>query len=120
MVLKDASASWSHACLLSTNNLAFARLPTQIIQTGAPFPDYAIMIICLHNADEFTSQSFYDYCMSVEIIVEQLVVHVYTENGLVESFIKCLQLELSTRPSESEDCMFGPKIRVELYISRAF
>ena len=32
MVLVDASTRWSHVCLLSTRNLAFARLLTQIIR----------------------------------------------------------------------------------------
>ena len=78
--------------LLSTCNLAFARLLAQIIRFRAQFLDYAIKIFRLDNTGEFTSQAFNDYCMSTEIIVEQLVAHVHTQNGLAESFIRRLQL----------------------------
>jgi hypothetical protein len=46
----------------------------------------------MDNAGEFTSQTFYDYCMSIGINVEHPVAHTHTQNGLVESFIKRLQL----------------------------
>src|ERR1017187_6135398 len=92
MVLIDASTRWSHVCLLSTRNVAFARLLAQIIQLRANFPDYQIKRIRLDNAGEFTSQSFNDYCMSIGIKVEHSVAHVHTQNGLAESLIKILQL----------------------------
>ena len=81
-----------NVCLLSTRNVTFARLLTQIIILQAQFPDYPIKTICLDNADEFTSQTFIDYCMLVGINIEHLVAHTHTQNGLVESFIKRLQL----------------------------
>ncbi|BBG96653.1 Disease resistance protein CC-NBS-LRR class family [Prunus dulcis] len=56
MVLVDASTRWSHVCLLSTRNMAFARLLAQIIKLRAQFPDYPIKSIRLDNAGEFTSQ----------------------------------------------------------------
>ncbi|GJW15632.1 disease resistance CC-NBS-LRR class family protein [Tanacetum coccineum] len=46
----------------------------------------------LDNDGEFISQAFNDYCMSVGIVVEHPVAHVYTQNGLAESLIKRLQL----------------------------
>ena len=92
MVLIDASTRWSHVSLLSTRNLAFARLLAQIIRLRAQFPDYPIKIIRLDNASEFTSQAFNDYCMSIGIKVEHPVAHVHTQNGLAESLIKRLQL----------------------------
>ena len=92
MFLIDASSRWSHVCLLSSRNLAFAKLLTQIIRLRAQFPDYPIKAIRLDNAGEFTSQAFYDYCMSVGIKVEHSVAHIHTQNGLAESFIKRLQL----------------------------
>ncbi|KAJ9561391.1 hypothetical protein OSB04_006551 [Centaurea solstitialis] len=82
MVLIDASTKWSHVCLLSSRNLAFA----------AHFPDYPIKAIRLDNAGEFTSQIFNDYCMSIGIKVEHPVAHVHTQNGLAESLIKRLQM----------------------------
>ena len=50
------------------------------------------MTIHLDNAGEFSSQAFLDYCMSIGIDVQHLVAHVHSQNGLVESFIKRLQL----------------------------
>ena len=96
MVLIDASTRWSHVSLLFTRNIAFARLLTQIIRLKAQFLDYSIKIIRLDNAGEFTSKSFYDYCMAVGIQVEHPVAHVHTQNGLAESLIK--RLQIITRP----------------------
>ncbi|KAL0329128.1 UNVERIFIED_CONTAM: Copia protein, partial [Sesamum radiatum] len=83
---------WSHVSLLSSRNLAFARLLAQLIRLQAHFPDYSIKKIRLDNAGEFTSQTFNDYCMSIGIDVEHPVAYVHTQNGLAESFIKSLQL----------------------------
>jgi hypothetical protein len=92
MVLIDASTRWSHVCLLSTCNVAFAILLAQIIRLQAQFSDYPIQSIRMDNEGEFTSQAFYDYCMSIGINVEHLVAHTHTQNGLSDSFIKRLQL----------------------------
>ena len=81
MVLIDVSSRWSHVCLLSTRNIAFARLFAQIIRLQTHFPDYLIKKICLDNADEFISKAFDDYCMSVGIKVEHPIAHVHTKNG---------------------------------------
>jgi hypothetical protein len=96
MILIDASTRWSHVCFLSTHNIAFARLLTQIIRLQAQFPNYPIQSIRMDNAGEFTSQAFYDYCMSIGINVEHHVAHTHTQNGLAKSFIK--QLQLIARP----------------------
>ena len=82
MVLIDASTRWSHICLLSTRNVAFARFLTQIIRLRAHFSDYTIKTVRLDNAGEFTSQAFNNYCMSIGINVEYHVAHVHTQNGL--------------------------------------
>ncbi|KAJ9546897.1 hypothetical protein OSB04_019440 [Centaurea solstitialis] len=92
MVLIDASTKWSHVCLLSSRNLVFARLLAQLIRLRAHFLDYPIKAIRLDNAGEFTSQIFNDYCMSIGIKVEHPVAHIHTQNGLVESVIKRLQM----------------------------
>ena len=63
MVLIDASTRWSHVCLLSSHNLAFARLLAQIIRLRAQFTDYNIGTIHLDNVGEFTSRAFNEYCM---------------------------------------------------------
>ena len=78
MVLIDASSRWSHVCLLSSRNLAFARLVAQIIKLRAQFPDYTIKNIRLDNVGEFTSQTFNNYCMSIGINIKHPVAHVHT------------------------------------------
>ena len=55
MILIDVSTRWSHVCLLSTRNVVFARLFTQIIKLRAQFPDYPIKTIHLDNVGKFTS-----------------------------------------------------------------
>ena len=92
MVLIDALSRWSHVCLLSTRNVAFVRLLTQIIRLQTHFIDYPIKKICIDNAGEFISKAFDDYCMSVGIEVEHSIAHVHKQNGLTEAFIKRLQL----------------------------
>ena len=91
MVLVDASTRWSHVCLLSTRNLAYAHLLAQIIKIRTYFPDHPIKTIRLDNANEFSSTSFHDYCMSLDIEVQYPVANTHTQNGLAESFIKHLQ-----------------------------
>ena len=92
MVLIDMSTRWSHICLLSTQNVAFARLLAQIIRLRTQLPDHSIKTICLYNAGAFLSQAFCNYCMSLVLDVQYLVAHVHTHNRLLESFIKRLQL----------------------------
>jgi hypothetical protein len=64
IVLIDASTRWSHVCLLSTHNHAFAKFMTQVIRLKANYPEYRIKSICMDNAAEFSSQAFNDYCMA--------------------------------------------------------
>ena len=78
MILINASTRWSHFCLISTRNIAFARLFAQIIRLRAQFLDYSIKTIRLDNAGEFTSQTFIDYYMSVGINIEYPIAHTYT------------------------------------------
>ena len=78
MVLVDASTRWSHVCLLSTRNLAYARLLAQIIKLRAHFPDHPIKTIRLDNAGEFSSAPFHDYCMPLGIEVQYPIAHTHT------------------------------------------
>ena len=79
MVLIDALTRWSYVSLLSTRNLAFAKLLAQIIKLRAQFPDYQIKSIRLNNASEFTSRLFNDYCLTIGIDVEHHMTHTHTE-----------------------------------------
>ena len=92
MVLIDASTRWPHVCLLSTRNIAFARLLTQMTKLRAQFPDYPIKTIRLDNIGDFTSQTLTNYCIPDGLNVEHIVAYTHTQNGLVESLIKRLQL----------------------------
>jgi hypothetical protein len=92
MVLTDVSNKWSHIYLLSSQNIAFARLIAQIIRLRAQFSDYLIKKIWLDNTGEFTFQAFDKFCTSIWIEVEHLVAHVHTQNDLAKLFIKLLQL----------------------------
>ena len=82
MVLIDASTRWSHVCLLSIQNVAFSRLLAQIIRLKAQFLDHPIKTIRFDNAGEFSSQAFFDYCMSIGIDVQYSIAHIHTHNGL--------------------------------------
>ena len=55
MVLIHASTRWSHVCLLTSRNVAFARLLAQIIRPITQFPDHPFKTIRLDNAGEFSS-----------------------------------------------------------------
>jgi len=67
---------------------------TQIIRLRVKFLDYTIKKVRLDNADEFTSQAFNHYCMSIRITVEHMYIHVHTENNLTESLISVCSLLL--------------------------
>jgi hypothetical protein len=96
MVLIDTSTEWSHVCLLSTRNHAFAKIMAQVIRLKTNFLEYQIQSIRLNNVAEFSSRSFNDYCMAQGIEVQYLVPYVHTQNGLVESLIK--RIKLISRP----------------------
>ena len=72
MILIYASTRWSHICLLSTCNQTFAKL---LAQLRTHFSDYPIKKNCFDDADEFTSHNFYEYNISIGIVVEHLLTH---------------------------------------------
>ena len=96
MVLIDASTRWSHVCLLSTRKYVFARFIAQIIKLRAHLSEHGIETIRMDNASRFSSRSFNDYCMALNINVEHFVLYVHTQNGLVESLIK--RIKVVARP----------------------
>ena len=71
---------------------AFAKLLAQLIRLRAQFLDYTIKSIRFDNVGKFTSQAFNNYCMSIRINMKHSVAYVHTQNSLVESSIKRLQL----------------------------
>jgi transposase InsO family protein len=96
MVLIDASTRWSHVCILSTRNHAFAKIIAQIIKLQANYPEHQIQSIRMDNATEFSSRAFNDYCMALDIQIQHSVPYVHTQNGLAESLIK--RIKLIARP----------------------
>ena len=79
MLLIDASTRWSHACILSTRNVAFARMLAQLIKLQSLFPGLPIKKILLDNASEFIFQVYNDYNMSDGIDVEHFIAHTHTK-----------------------------------------
>ena len=73
--LNNASTRWSHVCLISICNVAFAKLFAQMIRLWAQFPNHPIKTIYLDNADEFTSQTLINYYMSARINIEHPITH---------------------------------------------
>ena len=92
MVLIDASTQWSHVCLLSTRNHAFAKLIAQIIRIKASFTEHHIKSIRMDNTSEFSFRAFNDYCMAQGIEVHHSFTYVHTQNGLAESLIKRIKI----------------------------
>jgi hypothetical protein len=78
MVLINASTRWSHVCLPSTSNHAFAKFMMQVIRLKVNYPEYRIQSIYMDNAAEFLSRPFNDYCMTQGIEVHHSVPYVYT------------------------------------------
>ena len=79
MVLIDASTRWSHVCLLSTRNHAFAKIIAQVIRLREHHPEHQIQSIRIDNAAEFSSKAFNDYCMALGIQVQHSVPYVHTQ-----------------------------------------
>jgi hypothetical protein len=96
MVLIDASTRWSHVCLLSTYNHAFAKFMTQVIRLKVNYPEYKIKSIPMDNAAEFSSRAFNDYCIAQGIEVHRSISYVHTQNGMAESMVK--RIKLIARP----------------------
>jgi hypothetical protein len=92
MVLIDISTRWSHMCLLSTRNHAFAKIMAQAIRLKAKFSEHQIYSIRLDNVVEFSLQAFNDYCTTQGIQVQHSVPYVHTQNGLAESLRKRIKL----------------------------
>jgi hypothetical protein len=92
IALIDTFIRWSHVCLLSTCNHAFAKFMMQVIRLKTNYPEYKIKSIRMDNAAEFSSRAFNDYCMPQGIEVHHFVPYVHTQNGLVESLIKRIKL----------------------------
>lgn len=75
-------------CLLTTHNTIFAKFISQIIILRTQLSEYAIKKVKVVDAVEITSPAVNEFCMSMEIVVEHPVPHIYTQNGMVESLIK--------------------------------
>jgi IS30 family transposase len=73
MVLIDISTRWSHMCLLSTRNHAFAKFMMQLIRLKTNYPEYRIKSIHMDNAAEFSSGACNNYCMLKELKYNILV-----------------------------------------------
>jgi hypothetical protein len=78
MLLIDTSTRWSHACLLSTRNHAFAKFMTHVIRLKANFPEHRIQFVRLDNVAEFSLRAFNNFFLTQKIEVQHLVSYVHT------------------------------------------
>ena len=92
LVLVDAIRVHSEVSLLSTCNIAFAKVLAMLLKFRTHYLDCPIKTLCMDNAKEFRSQKFKDYCVTTRIILTYSVPYGHAENGLVEAFIKKVQL----------------------------
>ena len=91
-VLVDECTGYIHVSLLSTKNLAFARLLSKIIAFKAQYPDYHIKNIRCDNAGEYKSQKFHEYCEASGIKLEYSVPYTPQQNGRAEAANKSILL----------------------------
>lgn len=91
-VLVDESTGFINVSLLSTKNMAFARLLSKIINFKAQYPDNPIKHIRCDNAGEYSSEKFTEYCESVGITVEYSTPYTPQQNGRAEAANKSLLL----------------------------
>jgi hypothetical protein len=87
MVFVDASTRWSHVCLLSTHNHAFAKYMTQVIRLKVNYSEHRIKSICMDNVALLSYRFFNDYCMAKGIELQHSILYVHTKNGLTESLM---------------------------------
>ena len=78
--------------LLSTCNIAFAKVLAVLLKFGTHYPDCPIKTLRMDNAKEFRSHKFKDYCVAMEITLTYSVPYEYAQNGLAKAFIKKVQL----------------------------
>jgi len=65
-------------CLFIINFISsICKVLAQLVKLRDHFPNYPFKKICLDNADEFTSYLFHEYCMSMGIVVEHPVEHMF-------------------------------------------
>lgn len=62
MVMIDTSSRWSYVSLLSTQNVVFSHLFSQIIKLSTHFYDYPIKIIRMDNVGEYIFKTFNEFC----------------------------------------------------------
>jgi transposase InsO family protein len=92
MVLVNASGIHFELCLLSTRNVAFAKLLAMLIKFRTHSLDFPVKTLRMDNAGEFRSQHFEDYCLATGIELTYSVPYEHSQNGLAEAFIKKIQL----------------------------
>ena len=92
LVLVDVAGVHFEVSLLSTRNIAFAKILASLIRFRTHFPDHPIKTLRMDNAKEFRSQKFEDYCVATGMSLSYAVPYEHAQNGLAEAFIKKIQL----------------------------
>ena len=92
LVLVFAARVHFEVSLLSTQNIAFAKILASLLKFRIHYPDYPVKTFCMDNAKEFRSQKFEDYCVATGILLAYAIPYEHAQNGLAEAFIKKIQL----------------------------
>jgi transposase InsO family protein len=92
LVLVDAAGIHFKLSLLSTKNVAFAKLLAMFIKFRTHSPDFPVKTLRMDNTGEFRSQHFEDYYLATGIELIYSVPYEHSQNGLAEAFIKKIQL----------------------------
>lgn len=95
-VIVNALGSHSEVSVFTTRNLAFPKFLAILIRYRTHFPYYPIKYLQMDNAMESRSHTFEDYYVATRITLTYFVPYVHSLNGLVEAFIKKIQLTFSS------------------------
>ena len=92
LVLVDAAGVHFEVSLLSTRNIAFAKILAMLLKFRTHYPDNPIKTLLMDNAKEFRSKKFEDYWVATGISLTYAVPYEHAQNRLAKAFIKKIQL----------------------------
>ena len=92
LVFVDAVGVHFEVSLLSTWNIVLSKILASLIKFRALYPKYPVKFLHIDNTQEFKSYAFEDYCQATWISLTYGVAYEHAQNGLVEAFIKKIQL----------------------------
>lgn len=91
-VLIDASKNHVEVALLTTRNLVFPRIHAILLRYKNHFSDHHVKFFRMNDALEFKFYALEDNCTVFGISLTYSFPYEHSQNGLLEAFIKKLQL----------------------------